>query len=268
LSEARNVGDRDVERLHSRRINADLISRCTPPTRSNRPTPAPRARSATVVGEPRERFLVHRAALDRVGQDRPAVADRDLADFGLLEVGWQVAAHAIHGVLHVEQRVRQVPVEREVGQDVDLAVRDVRDQVLQAVERRDRVLDFAGNLGLELRRRRAGNRSTTSRPQFEVGGSSGRGARGSPEPRKREQQEQQDAGIGLGSTRLQRSSSACESPAALPDAIETRPSFRSRHRARRCAHRPSCPARFDLIADTTPGRDGTCLTRLPSTANT
>ena len=104
-----------------------------------------------VIDKPRQRFLVHARRRDGVGQDRRPGQIR-FGDHRVFQVARQVGADALHRIAHVVQALLRRLFQAEFHRDVDHAILDHRVDVLDALQRGDRVLDLACHLGLELRR--------------------------------------------------------------------------------------------------------------------
>ena len=110
-----------------------------------------------------------RVGRDRVGQDRRA-GEVELGDDRVAQVGRQVGAHARDGVAHVVDRFLRRLLEAELDRDRGGAVLHLGVDVLDALQRGDRVLDLARDVGLELRRRGARQRrGDGDRRQVDVG---------------------------------------------------------------------------------------------------
>ena len=88
------------------------------------------------------------------GEDRLAL-DVDALDDRLVDVARQVGADLVDRVLDVVEGAVLVHLEAELDQRLRLAVGHGRDDVLDAGDVGDGVLDLLGDLGLELGRRRA-----------------------------------------------------------------------------------------------------------------
>ena len=125
------------------------------------------------------------------------------------QVAGQVGAHARDRVAHVVDRLLRRLLEAELDRDRRRAVLHLGVDVLDALQRGDRVLDLARDLGLHLRRRGAGQRGGDGdRRQVDVREAAGSSSPGSPAgPTSVSMHEQQDRRrSGCGSTRRRRSS--------------------------------------------------------------
>ncbi len=133
------------------------ISRATPPTRVTRPTPCTAESSRVTLRSTNHDSSVSVMLSDATLQVTiapPAVVTRDT--IGSFASAGQVGADARHRVAHVVERGRQVGAEAELDARRRRAVVDGRGHLLDARDRRDRVLDLARDLGFHLRRRDAG----------------------------------------------------------------------------------------------------------------
>ena len=156
---ARDVGRGGVERLQLRRIDLDahLARNAAHARHRAEAAHAEQRLGDVVVDEPAQRLAVHARGGDGVGEDRRA-RDVELADRRVAHVGGQVGAHARDGVAHVVDRLLRRLLEAELDRDDGRAVEHLGVDVLDALQRRDRVLELARHLGLELRGRGAGQR--------------------------------------------------------------------------------------------------------------
>ena len=150
---------RGVERQQPRRIELDADLAVDAADTRDRADAAHRehALGDGVVDEPGQRFVVEAVRRDRVGQDRCA-GQVDLRDHRVAQVARQVGADARHGVAHVVDRLLRRLLQPELDRDRHGAVLHLRVDVLDALQRRDRVLDLARDFGFHLRRRGAGQR--------------------------------------------------------------------------------------------------------------
>jgi hypothetical protein len=104
------------------------------------------------IDEPRQFVRGHPRRTHRVGQQR--TADLDLGNDRFLDVLRQVHPDPGHRVLGVVQRGHDVRLEVELDGGGRGAFDHGGGDALDVVERRHRVLDLAGDLGFQLRRRR------------------------------------------------------------------------------------------------------------------
>jgi hypothetical protein len=161
----RDVGRGRLERLQPCRVELDAHLAADAADARHRADAAHREDAARhlIVDEPRQRLVVHPARRDRVGQDRRA-GELHLGDDRIAQVGRQVGADARDRVADVVDRLLRGLFEAELDRRRRDAVLHRRVDVLDALQRRDRVLDLAGDLGLEQRRRRARKRRRRRSP--------------------------------------------------------------------------------------------------------
>ncbi len=129
--------------------------------RGRRPAGPASSRLIDVVDEPGQLLERHAGRRDRVGQDRLAL-DVDALDDRLVDVARQVGADLVDRVLDVVDRAVGVDLHAELDDRRRHAVGDGRDDVLDAGDAGDGVLDLAGDLASRARPARRPTASTVT----------------------------------------------------------------------------------------------------------
>ncbi len=154
-----DLGGGRAQGLQARRVqrNADLAAHAADAV--DRADTAHRQQLAgdVVVDEPGQRLFVHARRIHREGQHRLA-RQVHLGDDGLAHVARQLAAHARYGRADVVDGFLHRLFQPEFRGDGDDAILHLGVDVLEALQRGDRVLDLARHVGFQLRRRRARQR--------------------------------------------------------------------------------------------------------------
>jgi len=170
LELARDVCCRCIQGQHPGRVefNADFARHPAHPRYGTDATRREQGLGHGIVDKPRQRLVIHPARCHGVGQDRGA-GEVDLADHRVAQIAGQVSADARDGIADVVDRFLRRLFQAEFDGHRRRAVLHLRVDVLNALQRRHRILDLARHLGFHLRRRRAGQAgSHRHRRQFDV----------------------------------------------------------------------------------------------------
>ncbi len=154
-------GDAEGEKAVDIELDADLPVDAADAGDAADPADALELPGDDVVDEPREFLGRHRRIGSGVGDDRQA-GDLDPLHDRLVDGARQVGADLGDRVLDVVDGAVAVDLEAKLDRRRREAFRDVRDDVLDAVDAGDRILDPLRDLVLQLRRRGAGLRHRDS----------------------------------------------------------------------------------------------------------
>ena len=147
-----------------------------------------------IVDEPGDCLLVALVRGDREGQQRPPRGGTARYR-GIAKIGGQFGPHPADGVAHIVDGLHRILFQDKLDGDRDRAFKNLCVEVLDALHRRDRVFQLAGNLGFKRCRRSTRKRSLHGdHRQFDIGEVLNPERAERQQTAQRQQDEQQDRG--------------------------------------------------------------------------
>ena len=152
---ARNIGRRGVQCEQPGRIEFDANLAADPADTGDSADAAhtEHGLGQRIVHQPRQGLVVHAGRCDGVGQDR-RTGEIDAGNHRVLQFTGEIGADSRNGIANVVDAFLRRLLQTEFDRDNDCAFLGPGVDVLDALQRRDGVLDLAPDFGLHLRRSR------------------------------------------------------------------------------------------------------------------
>jgi hypothetical protein len=168
---ARNFGCRGVECLQSRRVNfhPHLARYSSHARHRSHPSHTEQQLGYGIVHEPAQRLIIHAAGSHRVSKDGRA-RQFHLGNHGVTQIAGQIGAHARHRIAHIIYCLLSGFLQPEFSCNNGRTILHLGVDMLDALQRGDRIFQLARYFGFQLRGRRARQRGgDRHRGQVNVG---------------------------------------------------------------------------------------------------